>query len=390
MNFRVYILAISAFVVGMVELVIGGILPLISEDLDVSISVAGQLITVFALVLAISGPILLALTAKIERKRLYLLSLGIFFIGNVLAFLSHSFEMLMVARIFTAISASLLIVLSLTIAAKIVSPAYQARAIGVISMGISGSLVLGIPVGVLIGDAFGWRVLFVIIAVLTIVSAVIIHYFIDELPPEEMIPLSRQFASLKSAKIISAHLVTVLFLAGHYVLYAYFTPFMQSTMNLSAFMISVAYFVFGAAAVAGGGFGGILADRIGAKKSILLFVGIFAITLFVLPLSTKMLFIFPVALVLWGMLSWALSPAQQSYLIQTSPESAGIQQSFNQSALQLGISLGSAVGGVVIQYYPVSHTAWFGSGIVVIAFLCAIYSITRPAPKPKNIAQKAS
>ncbi|MEH6944113.1 MFS transporter [Bacillus sp. JJ722] len=387
MNFKVYILAISVFVVGMVELVIGGILPLISEDLNVSISAAGQLITVFALVLAISGPILLTLTAKVERKKLYLISLLAFFIGNIIAFMSPNFEVLMIARIFTAISASLLIVLSLTIAAKIVKPAYQARAIGVISMGISGSLVLGVPIGVLIGDKFGWRVLFLIIASLSIVSAVIIHRYLDDLPPEEMIPLRQQLASLKSMKIISAHIVSILVLAGHYVLYAYFTPFLQTTLNLNAFMISVAYFVFGISAVCGGGFGGILADRIGVKKSILLFVGTFAVIMFVLPLSTNITFIFPIVLVLWGMLSWALTPAQHSYLIQTAPESAGIQQSFNQSALQLGISLGSAVGGVVIQHYPVTYTAWFGSGIVVIAFLFAIFSITRPVLKPTSVKQ---
>ncbi|WP_042349340.1 MFS transporter [Bacillus massiliigorillae] len=390
MNFKVYILAISVFVVGMVELVIGGILPLISEDLHVSLSAAGQLITAFALVLAISGPILLALTAKIERKKLYLISLVAFFIGNILAFMSPNFEVLMLARIFTALSASLLIVLSLTIAAKIVKPAYQARAIGVISMGISGSLVLGVPVGVLIGEMFGWRILFLIIAALSIISATIIHRYIDDLPPEQMIPLRQQLASLKSMKIISAHIVTILVLAGHYVLYAYFTPFLQTTMNVNAFMISVAYFVFGVSAVCGGGLGGVIADRFGAKKSILLFVGTFAVVLFVLPLSTNITLLFPIALILWGMLSWALSPAQQSYLIQTAPESAGIQQSFNQSALQLGISLGSAVGGVVIQHYPVSHTAWFGSGIVVIAFLFAIYSITRPVVKTASSVKQAS
>ncbi|WP_019240745.1 MULTISPECIES: MFS transporter [Bacillus] len=387
MNFRVYILAISVFVVGMVELVVGGILPLISEDLHVTVSAAGQLITIFALVLAIAGPTLLALTAKIERKRLYLLSLLVFFIGNILSFLSPNFTMLILARIFTATSAALLIILSLTIAAKIVKPTYQARAIGLISMGISASLVLGVPIGVLIGDKFGWRIIFLLIAILTLVSMIVIYRFIDELPPENSIPLRQQFASLKSGKIISAHLVTVLVLAGHYILYAYFTPFLQSTLQLSATWISIAYFVFGVAAVCGGGVGGFFADRIGTKKSILIFVGTFAIILFLLPFSTHIPLLFPIALIIWGMLSWALSPAQQSYLIQTAPESAGIQQSFNNSALQLGIALGSGIGGMTIEKFPVSYNAWFGGIIVVIAFICAVYSITRPALSDAKQAQ---
>ncbi|MGN1386088.1 MAG: MFS transporter [Bacillus sp. (in: firmicutes)] len=378
MNFKVYILAIAVFVVGVVELMVGGILPLIAADLNVSISTAGQLITVFALVLAIATPTTLAATAKIERKKLYLSALFMFFIGNILSYFSPNFTMMMVARVFTATAAALLIILSLTISAKIVKPGFQARAIGLITMGISASLVLGVPVGVMIADAVGWRILFLIIALLTLVSMLVIYRYLDPIQPEKMVPLRQQFASLKSSKIVSAHLVTVFMLAGHYMIYAYFTPFLQETMSLSASWISAAYLIFGISAVIGGGFGGILSDKLGTKKSILLIVGIFVLTLLVLPLSTNMPLLFIPVLIIWGALSWALSPPQQSYLIATAPESAEIQQSFNTSALQIGIALGSALGGIVIEVAPVSNTAYFGSAVVAIGFLCAVYSITRP------------
>src|SRR5699024_8494456 len=115
MNFKVYILAVSTVIVGLVELIVGGILPIISEDLNVTIGAAGQLITVFALVYAISGPVLLSLTAKIERKKLMLITLFIFFIGNIMTYFSPSFAFIMVARVISAASASLVIVLALTI-----------------------------------------------------------------------------------------------------------------------------------------------------------------------------------------------------------------------------------------------------------------------------------
>lgn len=390
MNFKVYILAVAVFVVGMVELIVGGILPLVSADMNVSISTAGQLTTVFALVLGIAAPVLLALTAKYERKKLYLVSLGIFFISNVITYFSPNFTMLMAARVLTALSASLLIILSLTMAAKLVPPAFQARAIGVITMGISASLVLGVPIGVLIGNALGWRMIFLIIAFLSLIAMIVIYKYLDEVAPDQAVPLKEQIASLKSSKIITAHLVTVFMLSGHYLIYGYFTPFLQETMGASATWISAAYLLFGIAAVCGGGFGGLLSDRIGPKKSVLLIVSIFALMLFILPFSTKVPFLFVIVAIIWGALSWALSPPQQSYLMVTAPESAAIQQSINTSALQLGIALGSALGGIVIQYFPVSYTPWFGCIMAVIALAFAVYSFKAPIKASKTVTTKTN
>src|SRR5690625_5084875 len=120
MDKRVYLLTIVAFIVGMVELIIGGILDLVATDLNVSLGKAGLLITIFSLVFAVSAPILLVVTAKVERKKLSLLSLFIFFIGNIIAIFSPSFSVLMIARIISAASGSLLIVLCITIASSIV------------------------------------------------------------------------------------------------------------------------------------------------------------------------------------------------------------------------------------------------------------------------------
>ncbi|AXF57471.1 MFS transporter [Salicibibacter kimchii] len=378
MDFRVFVLAIAAFVVGMVELIIGGILPFIAEDLNVSVGAAGQLITVFALTFAISGPVLLSLTTKIERKRLYLGALAVFFFANLLAYVSPNFEMLITVRVVTAMSAALITVLSLTIAPKIVKPEYRSRSIGIITMGVSSSLVLGVPIGVLVGDLFGWRMLFLLIALLTLIAGVIIFYFLEPIKPEHITSLRQQIASLKSKKIFSAHIVTLLILAGHYTLYGYFAPFLEATLGLEPFWVSVAFFVFGISAVTGGGVGGWLTDRIGPQKTVISFIILFAIVLFLLPLSTHSSMLFPLVLVIWGMLSWSIAPAQQSYLIQTAPETSDIQQSVNTSALQFGIAAGSAFGGLVVQQTSVEATAWAGSMLVILALVFALYSFRKP------------
>ncbi|GKV56390.1 purine efflux pump PbuE [Sporosarcina sp. NCCP-2222] len=388
MDFRVFILAVSTITVGLVELVVGGILPVIADDLGVSIGTAGQLITVFALVYAIAGPVLLSLTAKVERKKLYLITLSIFFAGNVMTFFSPTFTMMMVARIITAMSAALVIVLSLTITARIAKPEVRAKSLGYIYMGISSSLVLGVPLGILITNAFGWRTVFLGIAILSVGSIMLISTYLEKIPTGDVQPLSEQIKALANKKIVFAHLATMFMLAGHYTVYAYFTPFLETTLQLNQYWISICYFLFGLAAVSGGAFGGALGSRLGSKKSILFILGTFAISLFVLPYSTFSFPVFIVFMMIWGALSWALAPPQQDYIIQTDPVSSDIHQSFNNSALQIGIALGSAIGGMVLGHTEsVVSTATAGSGIVVIAFLCAVISLSMAVPAKQTHQQ---
>ncbi len=378
MNAKVYILAVAAFVVGMAELIIGGILPLLARDLEVSIATAGQLISVFALVFAVSGPVLLTVTSKMERKRLYLVSLFVFFLGALLAGVSPNYAMLMISRIISAMSASLIIVLSITIAVRIVPEAYRARALGLVFMGVSSALVLGIPLGVLVGDKFGWRVLFFGIAGLTIAAFGLIYRQLEAIPPGAVTTIGQQIQALRSLKIVSAHLMMMLVLAGHYTMYAYLAPFLETTMAMDAQWVSLSYLVFGFAAILGGYLGGIFSDRLGPKKAMLGMVAAFALALAALPFSVKIPGLFWVFLVLWGALSWMIAPAQQSYLIETSPETADIQQSLSTSSLQVGIALGSAIGGMALdQTGSVAMNAWVGSAVVGLAFLAILYSIRR-------------
>jgi len=375
MNFKIYILAIACFVTGMVELIVGGILDLISRDLHISLSAAGQLITLYSIVFAISGPLLLTATARMERKRLYQCALLVFIVGNVLSMISPNFATMVIARILSAASSALITVLSITMASRMASEEYKARAIGVIFMGVSGSLVLGVPLGMMLGNAYGWRAPFVMITVLSVLSLIAIQLLIPKTEPEAAIPLRQQLASLKNGKIIFGQLISVLMLTGHLTLYAYLTPFLQETLHLGPSVLSLFYLLFGIAAVLGGGFGGWVTDKFGAEKSILAIVSVFAVIMFLMPLSTVSMYVCLVVMLVWSALSWSISPSMQSYLIKSAPESANIQQSLNSSATHVGIAVGSAVGGIVIESSSVYYNAWVGVIFVILALASAVTSI---------------
>ncbi|ASN05581.1 MFS transporter [Virgibacillus necropolis] len=377
MDKRVYLLTIVSFIVGMVELIIGGILDLVATDFGVSLGQAGFLITIYSLVFAIAAPVLLSLTSKIERKRLTILALVVFFFGNVLAVFSQTYSMLLIARIISAASGSLLVVLCVTIASNIVTEKYRARAIGVVFMGISASLVLGVPIGLILGNSFGWRTPFILITVLTLLSMACVHFFMEKIDPKPSIPIVQQLRTLKNRRILFAQLTTFLFLAGHLTLYAYLTPFLKIALGLNGTWVSAVYLIFGVAAVAGGGIGGLLADRFGTKPTILAVIVAFGISIFTIPYTTFALPLFLFVMMVWSMLSWAITPAMQSFLIESSPETSDIQQSLNNSALHFGIAFGSLIGGVVIEQATVEQNATVGGMFIILALATAVLSVAK-------------
>lgn len=375
MDKRVYFLMTVSFVVGMVELIIGGILDLIAVDLNVSLGLAGMLITIFSLTFGIAAPILLVLTSNMERKRLMLIALSVFLLGNILAVLSPAYIILFIGRIISAASGSILIILCIVMAANIVEPKYRGRAVGVVSMGVSGSLVLGVPIGLSLGNLFGWRAPFIMIVILTAISMIGVYFFMERVPPRPVSSIKEQIQSLKNKKILFAHLTIFTLLSGHAVLYAYLTPYVKTTMGMGESALSIVYLVFGISAVSGGAIGGAFADKFGSERVMLTFIVIFAITIFIIPLTTTLLPLFTIALIIWGMMSWSVNPPMQSYLMGTDPETADMQISINNSALHFGIAFGSLIGGIVVDKASVAMNPYVGGIFVILSFGAMVISI---------------
>lgn len=377
MDKRIWLLAIAVFVVGTVEMVVTGIIDMIGTDLNVSVAAVGQLLTVYSLVFAIGSPIIITLTSRVERKKLLLIAMMVFLIGNLLSIVSPNFSLLMVSRIVQAASCSLIVVLSLTMASNIVSPHLKGRAIGTIFMGISAAMMLGVPLGTWIGNLWGWRMTFGLISVLTVIVTLFMLRYLPKVSPQPGIPLSNQLKTLKQPKILSAHFISILQMTGQFTIYTYITPFMQETMSLTPSKISLVLLVYGLGGIFGGWFGGWSSDRLGASKTILITLLVHAIVVMSLPFSSSLMITFVVVVVLWCAFNMAPSPAIQSYLIQTAPNSADIQLSLNTSSLHIGLALGSIIGGFVINHYSVAISPLVGGIIILLSLIPAVYSMTR-------------
>lgn len=377
MDKRIWILAIASFVVGTVELVIAGIIDMIAQDLNVSVGTAGQLITVYSLVFAFGSPILISLTAKVERRKLLTAAMFVFFVGNMISIVSPTFAVLLVSRIILAASCSIVVVLSVVMASSIVAPELRGRAIGIIFMGISASLVIGVPLGTFIGEMWGWRSTFALVGALTLIVAWAVRRYLPQVAPRPGVQLREQLRTLKDSKILSAHLISILQMTGQFTIYTYITPFLHEMMGLSTNMISFVLFVYGLAGIAGGWIGGWSSDKLGNSKTILITLLLHALAIFLLPYSTGSIFLLLIVTVVWCACNMAPSPAIQSYLVQTAPESSDIQLSFNTSSLHIGVAAGSILGGLIVNHYSVTTNAWVGGLIVILAIISALFSLNK-------------
>lgn len=386
MDRRIGILAIAAFVVGTVELVIAGIIDRIAEDLHVSVGTAGQLITVYSIVFAFGSPILITLTSRIERRKLLTAAMLVFCAGNIVSIVSPTFAILLISRIILAASCSIIVVLAIVMASSIVTPELRGRAIGIIFMGISASLVLGVPLGTFIGEMWGWRSTFALVGGLTLIVAWAIRRYLPQVAPRPGIPLREQLRTLKNAKIVSAHAVSILQMTGQFTIYAYITPFLQETMGLSTNRITLVLFVYGLAGIAGGWLGGWSSDKLGNGRTMIVTLLLHALAIFMLPYATGSILSLLLVVAVWCAFNMAPSPAIQSYLIQTAPESSDIQLSFNTSSLHIGVAAGSIVGGVIVNHYSVTTNAWVGGLIVLMAILSAVFSLTKGRTKAATVS----
>ncbi|WP_336758021.1 MFS transporter [Paenibacillus sp. USHLN196] len=380
----IYVLALAVFLIGTIEYIITGVIEMIAADLSVSTSDVGLLVTVFALAAAIIAPILIAFTINMDRKKLLLSTLSVFIASNGFMLLNLSYETLLWVRIIQGASGGMATVVAMAVSTRLVKKERRGNAIGIILMGLSSSLVLGVPLGTFLSEMFGWRVLFVFIGLISILPFLIIYKKVPALKEEEKVTLRMQLSILKNPAILTALLITLLYIGGYSTLFTYITPFLQATSSLTMTEISGVLFLAGICSFVGSKVGGQLADAKGSKFTICLGLLLQGATLLLFALAGVNLMVLILILMIFMLATWSISPAQQLYLVTLAPRNPDIALSVNTSFIQFGFALGSGLGGLVISRTSVLYLNWLGFGAVSIALLLALLLFRRMSSRTEN------
>lgn len=371
-TWKIYMLAIISFLVGTSEFIISGILDKIADSLGVTLAAAGQLITIFSLVYAIGTPILMALTASLDRRKLMLYSLGLFIVSNLLAFLLPGFGPFLFARIIMALGAGLVVVTALNIAAKLAPPDKQASSIATVVMGFTASLIIGVPLGRIMTDAFGWKSVFGGIALFGLIAMIVLFFTIPATKGDKPVPLLQQLALLKKRKVALGLSITFFWLGGYSIAYTYLSPYLLSVSGISDSLLSTALLIFGIASLIGSKFGGYSTDRWGVSFTLIGGMALHIVMIIMLSIVTNSLMAVLIILTLWSFAAWSSGPTQQYHLATLEPESSGVMLGLNQSMMQLAMAAGAGIGGVVVEQVSLTSITWIGATGVAIAMVIVL------------------
>ncbi|MDW8542976.1 MFS transporter [Staphylococcus sp. KG4-3] len=375
---RIATFILSIFIVGMVEMMVAGIMNLMSNDLHVTEAVVGQLVTLYAITFAIAGPILVKLTNRFSPRPVLLWALATFIIGNVIIAMAPNFSILVFGRILSSAAAALIVVKILALTALLTAPQHRGKMIGIVYSGFSGANVFGVPIGTIIGDLVGWRYTFLFIVAVSVLVGILMYFYVPqpqfETPKTDTETTQRTSSYskiLRPAEIVKYLSITFLLLVANSVTFIYINPLMLKSGHDLSF-VSIALLINGVAGVIGTSMGGFLSDKLTSKRWLTIATTIFIIMMLILNVFLPGTGLLLMVIFIWNIMQWSTNPAVQSGIIEHVEGDTSQVMSWNMSSLNAGIGIGGIVGGLVVSKVDVFATTYFSAAIALLAFILII------------------
>ncbi|MGF6755557.1 MFS transporter [Paraburkholderia sp. GAS42] len=373
-------LAISAFAIGTTEFVIMGLLPQVAQDLAVSLPSAGLLVSGYALGVAVGAPLLAVVTSRMPRKLALQLLMGVFIVGNVLCAVAGNYTMLMIARVVTSFAHGSFFGIGAVVAASLVPQEKRASAIALMFTGLTLANVLGVPFGTFVGQEFGWRVAFWIVAAFGVLSLAGVAALVPNRHDSGPTGLGHEVRVLKDPQVWIALMMTVLGFGGVFVVFTYIAPILEQVSGFTPHGVTLILVIFGVGLTIGNTIGGKLADR-ALMPSLTGILVALAVVMAIFAKTSHSQIAAAVTVFVWGIAAFATVPPLQMRVVEKATAAPNLASTLNIGAFNVGNAGGAWLGGLAIGHgYALDVLPWVAAGVTVLALLLTFIAARMDAP----------
>lgn len=364
--FRVIVIAFAAFIFNTTEFVPIALLSDIAQGFEMPVSQTGLMMTVYAWVVSLMSLPLMLMTATLERRSLLLKLFVLFVLCHFLSVAAWNYWILLVSRIGIAFSHSVFWAITLSLAMRVAPKGKQTQALGMVAMGSAMAMVLGLPLGRIIGQWLGWRATFAAIGTAALIIMLILAKLLPHLPSKNAGSLASLPLLAKRPLLVSAYVVTVFMVAAHFTAYSYIEPFVKTISGMGEYTATAVLLVFGVAGFAASFLFGRIYRFFPSKFiALALVVILFSLsTLLFFSQSTILMF---VLIFVWGMGISAVSLGLQMRILQLSPDATDVATAIFSGIYNIGIGGGALIGNLVMQHWGLQHIGFVGAGLAAFA-----------------------
>lgn len=363
-------ITLCVFTFNMSEFMPIGLLTDIAGDFGVSDAQAGMIVSIYAWTVAIiSLPIMLVLR-KMQYRKMLLMTVVVFAFFQTLSGLSSNYWMLLISRLGVAIAHSVFWSIAAPLAVKVLSPEHEKVALSTVAAGTSIAMVLGIPLGRIVGLALGWRMSFITIAIVSVVALILLFAVFPKIENPGTFTLKRMPDIFRNKVLVGSYILVALFVAGHYTGYSYIEPFLTQIGGFTDSMITVTLSIFGMAGICGSiVFAKTRGDKNRFRFMVTAVCGTSMCLLLLNASSISFVTIIMVCIV-WGACSSAYNVSLQNEVIKASPfDAAPVVMALRSGIYNVGIAMGSLIGGFVTDHGSVANVGYFGAVFTICAAL---------------------
>ncbi len=372
-NFPLLALATGAFGIGITEFAPMGLLPDMAEGLGVSIPAAGLLVSAYAVGVLLGAPLMTLTTARMNRRTLLILLMGIFTLGNFLSAIAADYTTLMVARVVTSLNHGAFFGVGSVVAASIVPPEKRASAVAAMFMGLTLANVVGVPLAPWIGESFGWRTAFGAIAIWGLFTMAALRFALPDLRDMAGGDMLAELGVLRRRTVLVALALTAIGSAAMFTVFTYIAPILRDATGADTLYVTAMLVVYGLGLTLGNWLGGVFADR-SIDRTLIVSLAALAAILLVFAITMASPLAAPLTIFAWGVATFAIVPPLQMRVMEAASDAPNLASAVNIGAFNLGNAIGAAAGGAVIGLgfdYPLVSVAGAAMALTGLAIVLA-------------------